>query len=114
MNDSNLSTTSGSGTQNTTQDPQSVGESTGSGTQSAKVQPGTTSTLLDNSTGGVPLQNQALSTVALPKVTASVAQPATPLNTTNSPVSTGFSILLFLIAGAVLLAIFLPAKNTTD
>ncbi len=113
MNENSLPTISGTGTQNTTQDPQSAGSSAGSGTAASSVQPGTAPASLDVQTGGVPLINQNLSTIALPRTSGSVAQAAPPART-NNPIVTGISIVFFLLAVGLILAILLPAKNTTE
>ena len=110
MNNPELSTTPATGTQNTAENPQTAG----SAGNSRAVQPGTTSSLLDTTNGGVPLTNQALTSVNLPKTSASVAQPALPAEQSTNPIAIGFSILLFVIAAAVIVAIFLPVKTTTE
>lgn len=109
----NLPTTSGDGTQNTTQDPQSAGTSSGNGTQAAAVQPGTTSLLLDAASGGVPLTAQKLPTIALAPTNTSVAH-ISPAPLHHSPVLTAVSALLFVIAVALVISTLMPTKNTTD
>lgn len=108
----NLPTTSGTGTQNTTQDPQSAGTSSGGGTQAAAVQPGTTSLLLDAASGGVPLTTQKLSTIAIAPTNTSVAH-SSPVPIRHNPLLTGVSILLFVIAIGLIISTLMPTKSTT-
>lgn len=112
MNENNLLTVPGTGTQNSTQDPQSAGSSAGSGASGSSVQPGTAPAALDVQTGGVPLTSQNLSTIALPQTSGAVAQSSPPAQP-NNPIMTGASVLFFLLALGIIIAIFLPAKNTT-
>jgi hypothetical protein len=112
MNENSLPTISGSGTQSTTQNPQSAGNSAGSGASASSVQPGTAPAALDIQTSGVPLTNKGLTTIALPQTSGAVAQTAPPARA-NSPLMTGVSVLFFLLAIAIVAAILLPAKNTT-
>ena len=107
-----LKATSSGPSQSTTQDPQFAGTSTGGGTQASEVQPGTTSNLF-NSTGGVPLTDQKLSTVALKPTTGLVVKPAVQQRNT-SPVLVGTSAILFIIALVLIISTFLPTKNTTE
>ena len=115
MTDSNLSTTSGTGAQNNTQDPQTAGNSAASGSPTASVQPGIVGSL-DSGTGGVPLTSQSLPTIALTPTTASVvtvAPVALPQHHHFGSLLIGISIILFIAAVALVATTFLPAKNTT-
>jgi hypothetical protein len=112
-----LTAGNGSGTQATTQSPQTAGQPAATGTQSGNVQPGTATNLL-NSSGGVPLRPTPLSTVSLtpsastPAVLAqsTVTQPKHHIN----PVLFGFSGLLLLVAVVSVWIISRSAKNTTE
>ncbi len=105
-------TNAGTGTQNSTQDPQTAGTSTGAGTSSSSVQPGSVSSL-DTATGGVPLGGSKLSTIPLSQTSTTVVKTDTgpPPTAFAAP---GLSILFFVLAAALLVAIFVPAKNTTN
>lgn len=107
-----LKATSSGPSQNTTQDPQAAGTSAGGGTQASAVQPGGENNLF-NSTGGVPLTQQKLSTVALKPTTGLVVKPDVPQRHT-SPVLVGTSAVLFIIAVVLIISTFLPTKNTTE
>ena len=105
-------TTTGSGTQNTTQDPQTAGTSTGSGAPTSSVQPGSVSSL-DTAVGGVPLSGSKLSTVALSPTTATVVK-ADVIPHHTSVATVGLAAIFFILALGLLIAVFVPAKNTTD
>lgn len=101
----------GAGTQNSTQDPQTAGNSAGAGTPTSSVQPGSVGSL-DTATGGVPLGGSRLSTIPLSQTSTSVVKAdAGPQH--SGLASSGISIVLFLLAAGMLIAIFAPAKNTT-
>lgn len=115
MADTNLSTSTGTGAQNSTQDPQTAGNSAGSGSPTASVQPGIIGSL-DTGTGGVLLTSQSLPTIALTPTTASVATVAPvalPPRHHFGPLLAGVSIILFIVAVALIIGVFLPAKKTT-
>ena len=107
-----LKATSSGPSQNATQDPQAAGTSDGGGTQASAVQPGGSNNLF-NSTGGVPLTDQKLPTVALKPTTGLVVKPDIPQRHT-SPVLVGMSAILFIIALVLIVSTFLPTKNTTE
>lgn len=105
-------TNTGSGTQNATQDPQTAGSSTGAGTSSSSIQPGSVGSL-DTTTGGVPLSGSKLSTIPLSQTSTTVVKADTSPHH-SSFVATGLSILFFVLAAALLIAIFVPSKSTTN
>ena len=111
-----LSTGTNSGTQTTTQSPQASASAAGfSGAQTSEVQPGTTSSLLSNTTGGIPLGGTQLSTVSLGNAsTATVTNASAPKVHHTNPVLFGFALLLFVIAIALFMATSRSAKNTTN
>ena len=104
--------TTGAGTQNATQDTQTAGTSAGAGTPSSSVQPGAVGDL-NSTTAGVPLSSSQLSTVALSTSTSTIVKPDVAPHHTNLA-STGVSVLFFIMAVGLLIAIFMPAKNTTN
>lgn len=112
MNETSLPTVSGTGTQNSTQNPQAAGNSAGSGTSASSVQPGTVPNLLETQTSGMPLTSQNLPTISLTQPAGSVAQ-ATAVQPADNPLASGASVIFFLLAIGILVAVFLPAKNTT-
>lgn len=111
-----LNTTTANGTQTTTQSPQSLV----SGTTTAKtgtIQPGTAKDLL-NSTNGVALGDQQLTTVSLANSTSTSTSTNTATNNAKnnhnvSPVALGFCALLFVIALVMFFMTNRSAKNTT-
>ncbi|MDL2341675.1 MAG: hypothetical protein QFB87_01175 [Patescibacteria group bacterium] len=107
-----LPTTTGTGTQNSTQDPQTAGTSAGSGAPISQVQPGAVNTL-DTGTGGVPLTSQNLSTVALKPTSSLVVKPDVAQQHTSASTTVAAS-LLFVVALVLVVSIFMPAKNTTN
>ncbi|MBC7707750.1 hypothetical protein H7Y63_00825 [Polaromonas sp.] len=107
-----LPITAAYGSQTTTQDPQTAGGSAGSGTPVSSVQPGAVNSL-DTGTGGVPLTTQNLSTVKLQPTTAVVVKPDA-VNQQHSAATTVGAVLLFIVAVVLILAILIPAKNTTE
>lgn len=120
MADNQLSATTGSGTQTTTQSPQTAGQPAATGTQSSGIQPGTATSLLSSGQNGVTLHDTPLSTVnlvtpapALPLAT-STAQPAQqPAKHHINPVLFGLPILLFVIAAVFFWATSRTVKSTT-
>jgi hypothetical protein len=115
-----LTTTSGSGTQSTTQTPQSAGQEATGGTQSSNVQPGTATALL-NSSGGVPLGGTVLTTVSLnratpaaaPATVSSVSQAGSPPKHHVNTALFGFSVLLLVVAAVLFWTAGRSVKNTT-
>ena len=105
-------TAAGTGTQNSTQDPQTAGTSAGAGTPSSSVQPGSVGSL-DTVTGGIPLSGTQLSTIALSSQTTTVVKPDLTRSSSH-PFQTGLSVVFFILAIGLLLAIFGPSKNTTN
>jgi hypothetical protein len=107
-----LNTTSGSGTQATTQSPQSAGAATAT-TNSNAVQPGTASDLL-RSNNGVELKSTPLTTVSLgAKSSTSTAQPPVTNQHHINPVLGVFSVALFILAIVLFWLTSRSAKNTT-
>jgi cobalamin biosynthesis Mg chelatase CobN len=98
-----LTATSGSGTQSTTQSPQSAGTSNISAGQTASgVQPGTASNLLSESSGGVSLHPTALPSVNLSTVKASQVQAVSaPAPHHFNPVLGVLAVLFFAVAIAM-------------
>jgi hypothetical protein len=113
-----LSASSGSGTQGSTQSPQSAG-STATGAPTSSVQPGTATALLNNGQGGVPLHGTALSTVNLAPATAAATvtvQPPLPGMPAKHHINTplfGMAILLFVVAAVLFWTTGRSVKNTT-
>jgi len=115
-NNSSLTATSGSGSQTTTQSPQSVGDAATT-TRSTSLQPGTASNLL-TSQNGVALQPTPLSTVSLNPATQTAttqnAATAQPTAHHSNPVLLVLCVL-FLAAAVVMFWITSrSAKNTTE
>ncbi len=110
-----LTTVPGSGTQTTTQTPQAATNQTGSlAAKSGAVQPGTASSVLTSSNGGIALQSTPLTTVSLSAITSQAPAPVTvPAKHHLNPVLMGVSVLLCLIAVAMFWATMRSAKNTT-
>jgi len=109
-----LNTTTGSGTQSATGTPQTVGEANTTA-QSGSVQPGTATSLL-NSSGGITLGNNALTTVNLTANTSATTQTATttPAATHQvNAVAIGFCGILFVTALVIFAVMSRSAKNTT-
>jgi hypothetical protein len=103
-----------SGSQDTTQNPQSVTSQTvGASTKSAGVQPGTAATLLTNQ-GGVSLHSTQLTAVSLAAGTQTQSQPAAqPAQRHINSALLGASILFCLVAVGLFWTIHRSAKNTT-
>ena len=97
-----LPTTGSSQSQTTTQSPQAGAQSSLSGTaKSSSVQPGTTSSLLNDGTGSVALHPTVLPSINLSKGIQSTTAPATTAPAKHhqvNPVLMGFSIGLFVLA----------------
>jgi hypothetical protein len=118
MANDQLTASSGSGTQTTTQSPQSSVQSGTPTAQASSVQPGTATSLL-TSGGGVALHATSLSTVSLNNTTAQTqAAPQTaqmlPTHRHINPVLLSFSVVLCLIAIGMFWYTARSAKNTTD
>ncbi len=114
-----LTTTTSSEDQATTQNPQLAGQPATNGAQSSSVQPGTATDLL-SSRGGVPLQEKVLPSVNLGATTSSVAvrpeprpEPKPVAKHHVSVVLFGLPVLLVLVAIALLWAVRRSAKNPT-
>lgn len=117
-------TNDSSGTQSTTQSPQSAAPTnSGGNVSSGSVQPGTTQKILTNTQAGMPLGGSQLTTVDLKAtdaraITATVAPPPAVAQTApQHPVNLvllGVSGLL--IAGAIILFVITQrsVKNTTN
>lgn len=109
-----LTTTTGSGTQTATQTPQAAGTSGASTAAASGVQPGTATSLLNNTQGGIALKDSPLSIVGLGQQTQSQATQTVPHSARHtSPVLFGFSIILFAVAIAMFWATARSAKTTT-
>src|SRR5665213_1338151 len=109
-----LSTTTGSGTQGTTQNPQTASQqSTTPANQTSNVQPSAPNTYLTN-VGGVPLQPTGGESISLASTTATTTTP-TKLTVHHHPNGAllGFSGLLFVIAMVLFWSTSRTAKNTT-
>jgi len=115
VDNTQLKTGSATGTQITTQTPQSATGPAG-GTKSNSLQPGTATTLLNSSTG-IQLQNKAVPTIQLPPATATVAQagpspvPAKPHHV--SPVLISLPVILVLVALVMFWQARRSVKSTT-
>ncbi|HXR49626.1 MAG TPA: hypothetical protein VN778_01210 [Verrucomicrobiae bacterium] len=108
-----LSTTTGSGTQTTTQSPQASTGTTGTTESSSSVQPGTATSLL-SSQNGMPLHASALTTVNLTGATqAQTSQAAPPSKHHINGGLLGISLALFVIAIALFWFTSRPVKSTT-
>jgi hypothetical protein len=102
----NLSVTQ-SGSRSTAQAPQSS-------TNQTAIQPGTTASLLNASSGGVPLATTPASTVTIP-ATASLttAKQNQPIQHPSNIALSSISVLLFVIAAVLLYITLRPVKITT-
>jgi hypothetical protein len=110
-----LTTVTGSGTQSSTQSPPAVGAAGGAPSNATGVQPGTATSLLNTTTGGVALKNTQLSVVGLgARTSTQSAQPEPAPAKHVSPVLFGFSGLLFIIAIAMFWTTARSAKTTTE
>lgn len=106
---------SSGGTQTTTQTPQSAGASNATTASASGVQPGTATSLLNNSQGGITLDNTQLSVVGLGQRTSAQtvqAAPTPPKHQTN-PAVLGISVLLFVVAIAMFIITIRSSKTTT-
>lgn len=98
-----------SASQSSTQAPQSSANQTA-------VQPGTTTSLLNASSGGIELTSPSVSTVAFP-ATASIAtaKPEVSSHGGGSNVAlSSLSVLLFVIAAVLFYVTTRPVKTTTE
>ena len=107
---SNLTTTTGSGAQATTQNPQ-VATQDNQTQNSQAIQPGTAANLL-NSTHGIVLNNVPVPLVSLNTSTATPPATVQPHSTIN-PVLGGLSVLLFIVAIGLFVLTSRTSKNTT-
>ncbi len=107
-----LSTSPGSGTQGTTQNPQVSAAPASNAAQTSSVQPGTANSLL-TSTGGVPLQVSPVTTVSLNNVAATQVAPR-PVQHHISPVLAVLPAGLFVVAIVMFWAINRSTKITTN
>lgn len=113
MADNSLTTTSGTGTQATTQSPQAAGAANAGGTASSKVQSGTAENVL-RSNDGVQLKPTPVTTINLNRTaTGTTAQPTTSSKHHIHPVLGIFSVTLFVLAIVLFWATGRSAKNTT-
>jgi hypothetical protein len=115
--DSNLLTTgTNSGTQTSTQSPQTAGKPSSSAANSSGVQTGTAASLL-NSDSGVPLSATPLTTVNINgkagTTTNSTVATTTAAKHQVNPALVGITGLFIIIAVISFLAISRSAKNTT-
>jgi hypothetical protein len=115
MAESTLTTTTATGSQTTTQSPQTSAAATNfGGQQSSGVQPGTARDLL-NSTNGIPLASSPVTTVNLANAaqqTVTTTQVPKEQHHVN-PALMGFSVLLFLVAIVLFWNTSRSVKNTT-
>jgi hypothetical protein len=110
-----LTTTTGSGTQASTQSPQTAGLAASSGTQASSLQPGTATSLL-NGRNGVPLHGQALTVVNINGATAATIAQSPSTRVTKHHINTalmGVSVLLLLIAIVLFWVTSRSVKSTT-
>jgi len=109
-----LSATTGSGSQGTTQDPQTASQAPViPANQSSSVQPSAPNSILTN-VGGIPLQQTGGQSLSLaPSTTAATV--ATPQAVHHHPNSVllGFSVLLFVVAIVLFWSTTRTAKTTT-
>jgi hypothetical protein len=112
-----LSITSGSGTQTSTQSPQNLAAPSSSTAAGSSVQPGTATSLV--SPNSISLNNPNLNIVNLNSVSATATSPKTSAVVTTQPkqhLNSGLlsiSISLFVIAIIIFWAVGRPEKNTT-
>jgi hypothetical protein len=116
-----LSISAGNGditSQKNTQTPQASVGPASKATPSGSVQPGTATSLLSTTTGGISLTNQTLPTVTVGAASASTGQvtPSKPIPAKHhfNPVLLGLAIVLLAAALAFFWIITRSAKNTTD
>jgi hypothetical protein len=116
MAEAQLNTTTNSGQQSATQNPQTAGQPALPGASSGSIQPGTKTDLLAGQ-GSIPLTNRPLTTVSL-SPGAQVSSAPKPITPVAKPSFTPFLILaamlLVLVAAASVVAINRTAKNTTN
>jgi hypothetical protein len=111
-----LSATSGSGTQSTTQDPQSTNQANNLGAQNSGIQTSIPSNALESEEGGIPLYSTPIPTVNLNQSIQAPAASAKTVQTTHhavNPVMLGFAGILLLVAIILFWNISRSAKNTT-
>ena len=111
-----LTTASNTGSQESTQSPQAAGQAGATGANANKVQPGTATSLLNNTTGlgGVPLHGTALSVVNFTgKQSTSVRVQQAPTHHQLNPALFGISGLLCVLAIALFWFANKSEKSTT-
>ena len=106
-----LTTTTSSGAQASTQNPQ-VATQQNQTQNSQAIQPGTAANLL-NSGQGIPLNNVPVPLVSLNTSTATSAVVAVPHRQAINPVLGGISVLLFVVAIGLFVLTSRSSKNTT-
>jgi hypothetical protein len=109
-----LTTSSNSGIQSTTQSPQNSAGSSGPAAQVGSVQPGTAPNLLNTDKNGVALSNQSLSLVNLGARQSQISKFAPAPERHTNPALFGVSGLLFVIAVVMFYVTARAAKNTTE
>lgn len=109
-----LTTTAATGTQTTTQSPQTSSAAGFANSPSSGVQPGTAESTLQSKQGGIPLGQASLSTVSLN--TATVAKPriVTPKSHHINPALFGVSLLLLVVAVGLFWTTSRSVKTTTN
>jgi len=116
-NSTTLTTGTNSGTQGTTQSPQSAIQPSGfaAGTPSSSVQPNVAGSQLNTGgTSGISLQTTQLSTLSLSSSTTASVKPATVTPHHNSPFLASLAIILFVLAIGMFWYTSHTAKNTTN
>lgn len=116
METGGLNTTTNTGSQSTTQSPQSVGGSSLSSGANSNLQPTPPSNYLNSNNVGVTLTPQALTTVNLNSLSSNQAVQTSP-NTTSKHINGGLlivAILLFFFAVYLFIRVSKTDKNTTD
>ncbi len=107
-----LNTVTSSGQQTSTQDPQAAAPASSGGSRISDIQPGTPDNSLTSS-NGISLQNNQLSTIAIPTTRASVSVTTGAPSHHRSPQITGVSAILFVAAIALFALLARPEKTTT-
>jgi hypothetical protein len=110
-NTDKLTTTTGSGAQASTQNPQ-VATQDNQTQNSQTIQPGTAANLL-NSTQGISLNNVAVPLVSLTTSTTTASVAPLASHRTINPVLGGLSVLLFVLAIGLFVLTSRTSKNTT-
>lgn len=114
MAENQLTTTSsGSGTQTSTESPQASVGSSNQTAEASGIQPGTSTSLLSGSQGGVALHGVPLTVVNLDSKAQTQANVTVPPVKHQNPALYGVSGLLFVVAIAMFWITARSAKNTT-